>query len=119
MGTLHEWLQVLIAGTIWGGAMGFGGSGGRLLAKPPRLYLRLNVLFYVLNGLCFGIGLTFGDQAFRPPLVFLSTVIFGSTLILLLLIRRLFQNEPRIPLYSPDAPVFGRTEQKHDSNRLN
>jgi hypothetical protein len=70
--------------------------------------------------LCFGIGLTFGDKAFRPPLVFLSAVIFGSTLILLWLIRRLFRNEPRIPLYSLDeSSVFGRTEQKHDSNQLN
>jgi hypothetical protein len=112
MGTVHDWFRVLVVGAIWGGVMAWMSSGPLILVKPPRLYLRMKVLFCVLSGLGFGLVDTFGGRAFRSPLLFLVIGISAGMLALVWSIRRLIRNVPQVPLYAIESPIFGQADKK-------
>jgi hypothetical protein len=113
MGTAHEWIQVSVAGVFFGGFMGFFGwlSLSGQFVKPSRLFVTLYCLGYAFGGLGFGIGQTFGNRSFRPPLLLLQGAIFGCMFVLALYIRKVARSQARLPFYSADSPLFGRTDK--------
>lgn len=118
MGTAQEWFRVLIAGSLFGGFMGMLGFPRPQFVHPPRIYWKLCALLYVLSGLCFGIGDSFGMRAFRPPLVFLTIGSLACALPVSWSLRRFNRTLPRLPKKPAPypAPVFSRIEKKPDTN---
>jgi hypothetical protein len=91
MGTTHEWLRVLISGTIYGAVMSWA------LARKWAKFRWLEGSFFVIAGLAYGVATTFGSRALHPPLLFVSVGVFAGMLIIGLLMRR---NKSRPPVSS-------------------
>jgi hypothetical protein len=117
MGTAQEWFRVLVVGALFGGFLGLLNSPRPKFVQPPRSYLELYILYYVLVGFGFGIFDAFVLRAFRPPLVFLTIGIIACALPVGWSLRRFDRTLPRLPRKALfPAPVFGRIEKKPDAN---
>jgi len=81
MGTVTNWIEVGFSAIFWGGAMLLWTTHRRKAAniKPALSYV--DVLFWVLGGLEFGLLTTYGWQAFHRPLIFLLLSVFVGALI--------------------------------------
>ncbi len=123
MGTAQEWFRVFVAGSLFGGLMGFVGwmQSRHTFVQIPRIYLKLTILYYALGGFCFGIVDTFTTRAFRPPLVFLNIAIIACLILVGWFLRRFARTLPRLPkkLALFPVPDFGRAEKKSDANNAN
>jgi hypothetical protein len=92
MGTLSEWLSVVVWGGLWGGAMAW--TTGRRVTSISSFKSRVQyVLTWVPAGLLFGIMTTFHWQrAVHKPIVFV-TVAAATGLLLSPLIFRIQAHE--------------------------
>ena len=122
MGTAQEWFRVFVVGSLFGGFLGL---MSLLDSRPkfvhrPRIYLKLNILYYVLAGLGFGIFDVYTWRAFRSPLVFLTIGIITCALPVGLSLRRFDRTLPRLPKKPALFPVpdFSRTEKKPDAKEV-
>jgi hypothetical protein len=81
MGTLTNWIEVASSAIFWGGGMLLWTIHKRKVAniKPALSYV--DVLFWGLGGLDFGLVTTPGWQAFHRPLIFLLLVTFVAAMI--------------------------------------
>jgi hypothetical protein len=118
MGTTHEWLLVLVVGSLFGGLLGLLHNPRSEFVQPPRIYWTLYVLDYALVVLWFGIMQAFNGRAFHPPIVYLNVGIIICLLLLILPIRRFNRTLPRLPRKPALFPVpdFSRAEKKPDAN---
>ena len=120
MGTAHEWLRVFVAGSLFGGLMWFVGwtQSRHTFVQIPRIYLKLNVVYYVLAGFLYGVVDAFTMRAFRPPLVFLNTAIIACAILVGWSLLRIARTLPRFPkkLALFPVPDFSRAEKKPDAN---
>lgn len=81
MGTMHQWLEVLVMGTFWGGSMAWM-NASRISALNNRKGRILFALKWMFAGLLFGILVTFHfSQALHPPVVFLTVLAFAGMFI--------------------------------------
>jgi hypothetical protein len=72
MGTMGNWLEVLFAGTLWGGAM-FWVTQTQRPQNLRQIRRVKDAVIWTLGGLLFGILTTFHlRQAFTSPLLFLT-----------------------------------------------
>ena len=113
MGTAHDWMLVVIAGSFWGGFLGFFGwrAFSERFAKPSRHLATLYCLLYAFAGLAYGVGQTFGNRSFHPPLLILQVVNLACGLVLGFYLRKVAGQHARLPRYSTDAPLFGGAGQ--------
>ena len=118
MGTAHEWLLVLVAGSFFGGFMGLLQYPRPKFVQPPRIYWTLYLLEYTLFGFWFGVMQAFNGRAFHPPLVYLNVGILVCMLFVSYSHRRITRNLPRLPKKPAlfPAPDFSRIEKKPDAN---
>lgn len=120
MGTAQEWFRVFVAGSLFGGFLGFLGLAHSRpkFVQRPRIYLKLNILFYVLSGLGYGIFDAFIWRAFRSPLVYLTVGIIACALPVAFILRRYDRTLPRLPKTPALFPVpdFSRAGKKPDAS---
>src|SRR5271156_2309335 len=78
MGTIHDWIEVVIWGAVLGGA-------NALLYGPRRTpdgsktgWSWADGMYWAAAGFVYGILITFRWQAFHPPLVILMLVVLAG-----------------------------------------
>src|ERR1700676_576146 len=82
MGTMGEWVQVLLAGGFWGGAMAWVFARRRRLANRQPTWLLADVLTWALGGVWVGIVTTFHWQrAFPSPIAFITVPTVAAILL--------------------------------------
>ena len=72
MGTMRDWLFVAFCCVFWGGGMLALEARRRKAAGLKTAFLPASTVMWMLNGLIFGLWMTFESQAFRSPLVFIT-----------------------------------------------
>ena len=88
MGTIFEWLSVLLSGGIYGVAMALW-NPPRKVAVGARTSYALHVVGWMFAGLLFGIATTLGwRRALHTPIVFITVAALAEILISGLIERR-------------------------------
>jgi hypothetical protein len=89
MGTAGEWLQVLLLGGLWGGAMAWWSARDRPLRFSSPRGRVLHLVLWAMAGLLFGILVVFQwRQALHPPLVFATAAAVVGMLVVAWLVRK-------------------------------
>ena len=79
MGTISDWVRVLLAGGFWGGWMAFWSAQRRGNTNLKPTWLKSDIFSWAFMGLWFGIVTTFHwHRAFHWPLVLITVASFAG-----------------------------------------
>ncbi len=78
MGTLQDWIGVAVAGAVFGIGMALTTGPRKAPDGSKTGWSWADGVSYALLGLCFGISITFGWKASRPPFVFILLLAIGG-----------------------------------------
>ena len=87
MGTINEWLRVLVASALWGGIMAWRDASKEPLNKTRRGWV-LFAVDHMTGGLLIGILLVFQWRAFHQPVVYITVAALAGMVISGLFVRR-------------------------------
>jgi hypothetical protein len=87
MGTINEWLLVLVASALWGGIMAWRDASKEPLNKTRRGWV-LFAVDHMTGGPLFGILLVFQWRAFHQPVVYITIAAVAGMFISGLLVRK-------------------------------
>jgi hypothetical protein len=79
MGTIHDWIDVVIWGGFFGVAMALSGGLRKAPEGSKTGWSWVDGVSSALLGLFFGVGSTFRWRALHPPLVFILLLAIGGT----------------------------------------
>jgi hypothetical protein len=78
MGTIHDWIEVVIWGAVFGGATALRFGPRQAPDGSKTGWSWADGVYWAAAGLSYGITITFRGQAFRPPPLILMLVLLAS-----------------------------------------